>query len=138
MIEDMLAYENIARKVARQFYWQSATFEDRLQEARLALFRCPVKLSPAVAQIVVRNCMIQHLRKETRRHRPQFVLFDVEPASLPLEEQVENRETLRQVLATNFSPIERCALGRAIRGEGCTEPKVIDNALQRARKKLAA
>lgn len=122
--------------------------EERLiriaQEARYALERARSAYDPergswlSFAWVRVKGHLIEQVRRETQR-RPQFAyLSEQHPSSADVVDLVAAREELRRVVETPLTDMERCALGRAVRGEPCSEPKWMDNALWRARRKVAA
>ena len=133
----MTEFANIARSQARKFFWPGATREDVEQEALLALCRHQPS-SPQLAKTIIRRHLIEQVRRETQR-RPQCVQggeADARSDTFDLVQLIEERERLRAVLNAPLSDLERAAVGRTLRGEPCYHP--YDNALYRARRKLAA
>jgi DNA-directed RNA polymerase specialized sigma24 family protein len=135
--------DDVARKLGREFYWPGADRDDVEQEARYWILRARETFRPGkgpflpFAYFVARRNLIEIVRRETRR-RPQFAeLQDDYLVTRSLEEQVEIRQRLRLAIEAPLTDLERQALGRAMRGESCSE-KSLDNALQRVRRKLAA
>lgn len=135
--------EDLIRALASRYFWPGADYDDVVQEARYALERARASYDPArgswlsFAWVRVRGHLIEQVRRETQR-RPQFAeLTEHHAAAGDVVDLVAARETLRRVVETPLSDMERCALGRAVRGESCSEPKWMDNALWRARRKVA-
>lgn len=127
--------------LSRYCHWLAGFFfidgmdrDDIYQEASLAAWLA----SPGLERVAARRRVIELLRRSKRGGRPTFCELAEMPLSADVIDLVTARETLRRVLATPLSELERVALGRAIRGESVTESKAIDNALWRARRKLAA
>lgn len=126
--------EAYVRYLSRYFFAPGYDAEDMAQEARLAMWLAEERWG----RLAARRRLIEIVRRELRGGRPTLVELAAEaPDPRGLEELVAARERLREALAAPLTDLERAALGRAIRGEGCTS-KPMDNALQRARKKLAA
>ena len=139
-----LSHAKIAYKVAASYFWPGATREDVKQEALLALIVAERGYRPEqgafgpFAKTVVVRHLIECVRRE-RYRRPQFAdsLDPVDPVDpVDVVDLVHARFWLREILETPLSELEAAALGRAFRGEGC--PRPLDNALQRAKAKLAA
>ena len=128
--------------IARGFYWPGADRDDVRQEAAYAAILAARSHDPARGSLrsFVRLVVTRHLTEQVRRERyrrPQFSeLPETVSAQGSVVDLVHARERLRTVLAADLTPMERTALGRAARGEPCTE-KRLDNALQRARRKLS-
>lgn len=138
--------ERLVSMLASSYYWPGAEWDDVAQEARYALERARSTFDPTrgvwlrFAWFRVRDHLIEQVRRETRR-RPQFAFLSEEHAELgDVVDLVAARETLRRVVSTPLSELEREALGRCIRGEPVSGSgrKALDNALVRARRKVAA
>lgn len=137
--------DGLIRSLASSYYWPGADWDDVAQEARYALERARLAYDPSrgaswltFAWIRVRGHLIEQVRRETQR-RPQFAyLSEQHPSPGDVVDLVAAREELRRVVETPLTDMERSALGRAVRGEPCSEPKWLDNALWRARRKVAA
>ena len=115
--------------VARRAEFARIEMEDAIRIARAA---------GASLRAIAQAAGMSHeqVRRE-RYRRPQFAEL---PETVPSRDETVNlvhaRERLRAVLAADLTPVERTAIGRAARGEPCTE-KRLDNALHRARRKLS-
>lgn len=140
-----MSEDDVIRTLASRYYWPGADWDDVAQEARYALERARRVFDPTrgaswltFAWVRVRGHLIEQVRRETKR-RPQFAtLTDQHEAPGELVDLVDARERLRRVVSTPLSALEREALGKALRGEPIKHPKAIDNALWRARRKVAA
>lgn len=127
------AHVRYARWLSRYFYVAGYEPEDLYQEAVIAIWRAPEGLE----RLCARRRVIELLRRSQRAGRPTFVgLVDAESPE-DVVDVAAAREELRRVLSVPLSDLEREALGRAARGEACSGRR-LDNALQRARKKVAA
>lgn len=125
------ALERYCRWLARVFFVVGMDSDDLAQEARLAAWLAP----PGAERIAARRRILDLIKFSQRR--PLFAP-EVEIAnSADVVDLVLARERIRGALASPLSDRERHALGRAIRGESVAE-KSIENALARARRKLAA
>lgn len=133
---DMTRFENIACAQARKFYVAGLAVADLEQEGRIALLRCPIALSPALARIVVRRRLIELLRSALRRGEP-LPLTDTLASPDRLEENVLARLELETIVSFPYTASESEAIGRALRGEPIGYPeKRLSVALTRARRKL--
>lgn len=127
-----LSTERYCRHLARFFFAPGYDREDMLQEARVAAWLAPCGLE----RVAARRRLIEIVRRSQRGGRPELCPPVDVPDPQDVVDVVAARQRLRSVLATSFTDLEREALGRAVRGEGCVGR--LDNALQRARRKLAA
>ena len=125
--------ERYCHWLASFFFVDGMDCDDIYQEAMVAAWLAPCGLE----RLAARRRVIELLRRSQRGGRPTFCEFVDAPSSGDVVDIVVARERLRDVLAADLSDLERTALGRVMRGEGCSE-RPFDNALQRARKKLAA
>lgn len=107
--------------------------DDLYQEARVAMWLAP----KGVERVAAYRRIVELLRRSRRGGRPTFCELADTHATADIVDLVTDRERLRGVLAAKLSDLERTAVGRAARGEGCPKGP-LDNALQRARKKLTA
>ena len=123
--------ERYARWLSRYFYVAGYEPEDLYQEAVIAIWRAPEGLE----RLCARRRVIELLRRSQRR--PTFAALEDVASPADVVDLAAAREELRRILAVPLSNLEREALGRAARGEFCSG-KRLDNALQRARKKVAA
>jgi DNA-directed RNA polymerase specialized sigma24 family protein len=120
--------------VARRFYAPGYEREDLVQEARIAAWLAP----PGLERLAARRRLIEIVRRSRRGGRPELCApVDVQDSGDILD-LVAARERLRGILSAPLSDLEQVALGRVIRGEPYRHEKRLDNALQRARRKLAA
>jgi DNA-directed RNA polymerase specialized sigma24 family protein len=128
--------EAYCRWLAGFFYVSGYDRDDLAQEARLAMWLAP---EPALRRLCAYRQIVELLRKSKRGGRPTHSceLLEDDAVSADIVDLVAARERLRGVLAFPLSELERQAVGRAARGEGCTA-RPLDNALQRARRKLAS
>jgi len=129
--------DSYCRWLSHFFFVQGYDAEDLYQEARIAMWLAP---TPELARLCARRRIVEILRKSKRGGRPTALCELTETASPTSGDVVDivlTRERLREMGRVELSPLERSALSRVVRGEGCSE-KQLDNALQRARRKLAA
>lgn len=158
-------YYGKALAISRQYFLPGGEPEDLLQEALIGLLEAHRAWRPdggasfeTFANLCVHRQLSTAVKTATRlKHGPMlqsvrigvdedgndYPLVELLPAKETVERQFESRETLRAFAAVNLSPLERTALaGYAAgltykeidQGFGC---KAVDNALQRAHKKLA-
>lgn len=124
--------ERFAQYLAHKFFAPGYDREDMAQEARIAMWQAP----EGIERLCARRRLIEIVRRSQRGGRPAFCeLHDIEDAA-DVVDLVSARDRLRDVLAASLTDLERTAVGRTLRGELCRHP--YDNALYRARRKLAA
>ena len=144
-------HRDLAQLEARKWRIPGADRDDTGQEALVALWEAARAFNPdlgvpftAFARLVIRRRLRDALRRATQpNHR---ILTDaVRDHDIPtsLDEIIEARATLRALAAAyrDMSPLEQRSLaaitsGRAARSVGST--RQVDNAVQRARRKLRA
>lgn len=125
--------DGYCRWLSRFFFIAGYEPEDLYQEARIAVWLAP----EGFERLCARRRIVELLRRSQRGGRPSFVqLLEVE-SSENVFDIVAARERVREMTQVPLSDLERMALGRVFRGEGCPKGP-LDNALQRARRKLAA
>lgn len=153
-------HEHLARLESLPYWIAGADRDDVIQEARIGLWeaaRCydrELGPFPPFAKLVIRLRLLDAIKRaNAKRHRPltgrahqtvtvdgdQLTLVDAAASPESVEGRVLERERLRLVVETiaGLSALERRAIVRAINGHGCVD-KTLDNALQRARRKLRA
>lgn len=127
----MLIHERYVTWLSRYFFCPGWTEEDLAQEARLAMWLS----SPGAEKVAARRRLITIVNREVNQ-RPQFwPELDDAHHEPDMAEIIDRRDRIRLLFSTPLSEIERVALGRAVRGEPCSE-KRLDNALHRAKTKL--
>ena len=119
--------------LASFFFVDGMDRDDIYQEASLAAWLAPCGLE----RLAARRRVIELLRRSQRGGRPTFCKLVDTPAGVDVVDLVAHRERLHHVLTANLSDLERSAIGRVVRGESCPKGP-LDNALQRARRKLTA
>jgi DNA-directed RNA polymerase specialized sigma24 family protein len=141
----LMTEDRLISILAGSYFWPGAEYEDVAQEARYALEKARGRWNPekgcpwlSFAWVCVKRHLIEQVRRETKR-RPQFAyLSERHPARGSVHELAEAREQLRTIVEAPLTDMERFVVGRALRGETLTDEKWMDNALWRARRKLAA
>ena len=151
----------LALAVARDFYLPGAQQQDVEQEARIALWIATGDHNPArgpflpFARLVVRRRLVSILKAAlAEKHRPlneavlhavdddgnEVSIVDTLPGGRDPLELVLARESWDRICAaaSRLSDVEREALELVVAGEPYRGNKRIDNAVQRARKRLAA
>jgi DNA-directed RNA polymerase specialized sigma24 family protein len=123
--------EGYCRFLARSFWAPGYDREDMLQEARIAMWLAP----PGIENLCARRRLIEIVRRSKRGGRPSFCEPVDAPDHADVVDLVDARERIRAVLSAPLTDLERAAIGSVVRGKPCTE-KALDNALQRARRKL--
>jgi len=123
--------ESYVRWLSRYFYVPGYAAEDLQQEARIAMLGSPYPRRAARLRI------LDLLKMSQRRPQLRALVEVADPTAL--EDIVDARLRLRQVLDAPLAPREREALGRAVRGEPIPRTdKALQSALVRARRKLRA
>jgi DNA-directed RNA polymerase specialized sigma24 family protein len=128
-----MTHEPYLHWLSRYFFAPGYDPEDMLQEARIAAWLAPRGLE----RVAARRRLIEIVRRSKRGGRPTFCQLHETADSVDVVDIVAARERLREILEAPYSDLQRVAIGRKLRGESCGE-KRLDNALQVARRKLAA
>ena len=151
----------LALALAREFWFPDGDADDVRQTALVALWEACRQFDPTLgafrpfAEMVVRRTLMDEITARNRHKRRLLTdavrvtvnedgnsceIIDVLPArGNDPAEIAERHEQLRLAIGAlpSLSPLERAALARAVDGDPCAE-KRMDNALQRARRKMAA
>lgn len=133
----------IARGIAVEYRIPGLDAEDAAQEALIALWDASMRYDPergtfpSFARLVVRRRMITLLHRATTQGRSART---VELIDAEAEDPSLGRERLSEIMSQlpTLSDLERKAVRDYVRGDYDSRDKVQDNALARARKKLAA
>jgi DNA-directed RNA polymerase specialized sigma24 family protein len=128
-----MSHDPYCHWLSRYFFIDGLDSDDLYQEAAVAVWMAPAGME----RLCARRRVIELLRRSKRGGRPEFVELGDVASPDRMVDLVAARERLRAVVNAPLSDLERCAVGRVARGEGCPKGP-LDNALQRARKKLAA
>ncbi len=161
--EILRRFEPLLREIASDYYLPGGNREDLLQEARIALTRAYESYDPdydvpfsAFAALCVRRQLQDHVRQQ-RRKKHEILnesnsLEEVKvrpPSDAPDPESqllaMETLEFLQEVASESLTELEQQALAGYLADESYREmaqrlgkdEKAIDNALARARQKIA-
>jgi RNA polymerase sigma factor (sigma-70 family) len=153
----------VAHAIARDFYWPGAEPADVVQEARIGLWVACREYDrekghgnfPAFAKLVIRRRLASCVKHATLPKRGPLddsireveledgpaAIADVIPGGADPADVVVAREEMRELLGrvAGLTPLERrCVIGVATGHayEELGDPKVVDNAIARARTKL--
>lgn len=127
-----MTIEEHCRWLSRKFYVIGMEAEDIYQEAMFAAWLADPGYEKRKATQRVYDLMKIGQRRRFDTLGDREVVAHSDPADI-----VEARVRLTAVLETHLTDVERVALGRRIRGEGNSEPRLA-NAWWRVRAKLAA
>lgn len=127
-----MTIDDHCRMLSRFYFVAGMDADDIYQEARLAAWLAPAGLERMAARRQVYDLMKIGQRRRFDALGERDVASHVDVVDI-----VDARERLRAIMAMPWTPLQRRALGRRIRGEGNTE-KQLDNAWFAVRRKLAA
>jgi len=158
---DLTTYRPFALWVAKAFFFPGADRDDVEQEAMIGLWEALERWDPkrgaslkSFVYLIVRRRLVEKLMSSQRLQQQALTEslreVELEDGPLALVENlpdlradtaaiVEQRERLAEmvrIVSEELSPLERRALVHILNGHAYAGDKVLDNALQRARKKL--
>ncbi|HMA26057.1 MAG: sigma-70 family RNA polymerase sigma factor [Solirubrobacterales bacterium] len=143
-------YRWLAEAIAADFFFPGADRDDVKQEAMVALLEAARSYDPSrgpfkvLARIVVKRRLRDALKAaRARKHEllsAASPLDGTQRAPADVVDLVALRLEVQRIVRAShaLSPLEREALGMSLRGEPYYRDKRLDNAAQRARKRLAA